>query len=145
MNRLLVACLCALLLGCSSYPRDVDSTAERVTGGTLRVGMIEGAPAAAGRERQLIAALARELHSRPVLEAGSAEPLLLRLEEGELDLVVGTFAAATPWSTRVTFSKPLLPAPDAKHESKAAVRLGEHRWSMVVDRAVARLNAQAGR
>jgi DNA-binding transcriptional LysR family regulator len=144
MTRLVILSLVlAALVGCADYPKDVEGTSERLSGGTLHVGIVADGGAAADRPEQLIAALAQELSSRPEVETGNAEPMLLRLEKGELDLVVGSFAADTPWSTRVTFSKPLLPQTDPDHESKAAVRLGEHRWSMIVDGAVSRLNKQA--
>lgn len=59
---------------------------------------------------------------------GSAELLLPKLEEGGLDIVVGRFAAETPWQKRVT----LLPDPGRKKNdrealpSAAAVQNGEN-------------------
>ena len=73
------------------------------------------------------------------MESGSAEVLLHRLEEGELDLVVGKFAKASPWKGRVALTQ--APKPEwepAKHEPvlRAAVRNGENRWLMFVSKTI---------
>lgn len=123
--------------GCGELPRDTAGTSERVRGGVVRVGQVagDGDPRLAG----LLTALARRMEVRPRVYRSQAEPLLMRLETGELDLVVSAFDRSTPWSKRVTFSKPLVAAegPHGTEEVKAAVRNGEHRWSMEVDRVAA--------
>ena len=76
--------------------------------------------------------LSRATGARPALEAGAAEPLLTRLEEGGLDLVVGEFAEKSPWSTRVTFTDPI--AVEGPVMLAAAARNGENAWIGLVHR-----------
>lgn len=105
----------------------------------MRVGEVSGAEHP--RLEALLGRLAEQTGSQVSVTSGPAESLLMRLEAGELDLVVGEFDRKTPWSKRVTFSK-LVASVDGPHgteEVKAATRNGEHRWSMEVDRVVARL------
>ncbi len=67
---------------------------------------------------------------------GSAELLLPKLEKGGLDIVVGRFAAETPWQKRVT----LLPDSRRRKNDRealplaAAVRNGENGWIALVHR-----------
>lgn len=68
-----------------------------------------------------------------MIETDAAEPLLLRLEEGELDLVIGRVSADTPWSKRVS------PLPALSHENGGTIELtafarhGENRWIALLD------------
>lgn len=126
----------ALLLTACDLPRDTEGTTDHVRGGAIRIGWVAG-EADADALRPLIARLARDLHARPAIVRGGAEPLLARLEEGRLDLVLGTFDATPPWEGRVTYTRAL--RRDGTVEAKAAVRPGEHRWLMTVDRAIAAL------
>lgn len=125
-----------MLCACGDYPRDTEGTLERVRGGAMRVGLVAGAPEP--RAAALVRKLAERTGARPKVREDAAEPLLLDLEHGRLDLVVGRFDAKTPWDARVTFGKPveMSGAKDDRREVKAAVRNGEHAWSMEVDRAV---------
>jgi len=141
MTALRPALLAVLLLaGCDRYPVDTEGTLERVSGGTMRIGVLP-----AGHQepalRAFVARLAERVDAKPEISAGAAEPLLLKLESGDLDLVVGPFDRKTPWMRRVTFSKPIAHTvrADATEEIKAATRNGEHAWAMEVDRTVARL------
>ena len=70
----------------------------------------------------------------PVVETGSTEALLLRLEKGTLDLVIGEFDFSSPWSHRVTFV-PTLAKPAGSEESivtGVAARNGENGWIRLV-------------
>lgn len=140
-----VALVVALLglAACSDYPRDTDGTLDDVRGGEIRVGWSQDA-----RSDPQLAALARRLAdglgARMQVQGGTAEPLLLRLEAGELDLVLGHFAPKSPWMKRVTFSRPLATHEVANSivETVAATRNGEHAFSMEVDRAVIALKGE---
>lgn len=136
--RLTASFLILSAAGCGELPRDTAGTSERVRAGTMRVGEVGGAEHS--RLEALLARLAEQTGPQVSIASGAAEPLLMRLEAGELDLIVGEFDQKTPWSKRVTFSKPLA-STKGRHgteEVKAATRNGEHRWAMEVDRAVAR-------
>lgn len=104
-----------------SVPADPDDTLERVRGGTLRVGVsphppwtevgADGRPA--GREVELVTAFANQLQAEPEWVIGGEEQLVTRLEHGQLDLVIGGITADTPWSDKVSVTRPYLEATDA--------------------------------
>lgn len=140
MNRLLVTmALAALAPGCSDLPMDPEGTLERIARERLlRVGVVASGPAATAADRQqaLIARIAAATGSRPSLLTGSAEPLLMRLEQGELDLVVGEFHATSPWMLHVHILPPIAASSAGEEETivAAAARNGENRWIMLLDR-----------
>ena len=124
-----------MLSGCADLPWDPEGTMERIQESkVLRVGIISsgnGAPDVP--QRLFLSSVASETGSRPQLVRGPAELLLPKLEEGELDIVVGHFAADTPWSKRVTF----MPTPgqrggDGEPTSAAVIRNGENGWITLV-------------
>ncbi len=75
--------------------------------------------------------------AKPSFQAGQLEPLLLALEAGELDLVIGgRFASDTPWQKRVNLGAPLNDTA-ISHQSMAgriAERNGENAWITLIDR-----------
>jgi polar amino acid transport system substrate-binding protein len=109
------AALMPLALAACRYPDDPDGTLDRVTGGTLRVGVLEAAPLAAwqgetpaGVEVDLAAGLAAELDARPAWFRRRDTALRRALEERELDLVLGGLLEDDPWSARLAFTRPWL-------------------------------------
>ena len=108
----------ALLLvagGCSAtIPTDPDGTLERVSGGTLRVGVspnppwtdLPGGPdaAPAGTEVELVEQFARSIDAEIVWVPGGEEDLVGQLEHSELDLLVGGLTARSPWSNKVALT-----------------------------------------
>lgn len=130
----LVASLVALVAGCGQLPRDPDGTLERVTGThRVNIGFVSRDGGRLPRERQFVGRLASSLGAVPVLSAGPAEELLARLEEGELDLVVGEFHSSSPWTRRVTFVPPLSGQGEGM-VLRAAARNGENAWIAVLHR-----------
>lgn len=140
--QLLAAAL--VLAACAPYPRDPGRTTERVEGGVLRVGAIHDPPfvqlregrAPAGREPQMVHALARSLDARVQWVAGGSDALLGELERSRLDLVIGGLAPRSPWRRRVGLTLPYAAA-DAHGRPRtrvAAVPPGENRWQMRVER-----------
>lgn len=121
------------LAACDDYPRDTEGTVRRYAAGALRAGVVAD-PEATAEERRIVRRLLAEVGRDRVVE-GAGEPLLLRLERGELDLVVGRFDKGTPWSARVHFSEPVRTRGEV--ELKMATRNGEHAWAMMVERAAA--------
>jgi hypothetical protein len=120
--------LLILLAACGPIPRDPDGTSEAIAArGYVRVGIATDTGTLAG-EPGRIADLLRALRTSSRIERGATEPLLTRLEEGELDLVLTPLAADTPWATRVTLGPSLL-ADDVAgktHELRPAMRMGEN-------------------
>lgn len=130
--------LALMLASCQAIPIDQSGTLERISEhGVLRVGMITGlAPSEKSRLQILVGRSAAAAGGRPVLTEGAAEPLLLMLEAGELDVVVGAFDSSSPWSSRVHLLPPLSIERHGKSdiEATAAVRNGENGWIMLLER-----------
>ncbi len=129
------------ILGCSEIPRDPEGTLERVrTEGTFKVGLIASAqpPVGADRSRLLVERVGRQVEAEPQFEKGASEPLLAKLEEGELDMVIGELAPASPWAKAVTLLTPLgeQVSRDGHVHLVVALRNGENAWIGLVDREV---------
>ncbi len=127
------------LSGCEDFPKDIAGTMDDITAtGVLQAGIVTDGSAEAD-ERSLAERIAQAAGAEAEMETGSAEVLLHKLEEGELDLVVGKFAKASPWKGRVALTK--APRPEwepAKHEPvlRAAIRNGENRWLIFVSKTI---------
>ena len=127
------------LASCSDYPRDPESTLDRIRGErSFRVGLV--APLGAERREpivdSLVARVAQASAASPRLEVGDMESLFDRLEQGELDMVVGRFEAKSPWTRYVSFGPPLRVEKQGKTEFHltAAMRNGENAWIALVER-----------
>lgn len=115
LSGLAVLVTCTLA-ACDAIPADPRGTTERVTGGTLRVGVIEAPPfvdTAAGAEpggveSELVRRLAEELGARVEWHAGSADEVLEGLLALELDLAIGALVQSSPWATHVAMTRPWL-------------------------------------
>ncbi len=103
------------LSGCgTSFPADPDGTLDRVSGGTLRVGVspnqdwtVSGAGGdPTGIEVDLVERFADTIDADIAWVEGGEERLMTDLEEGELDLVIGGLTDQTPWSEKAAITKP---------------------------------------
>jgi hypothetical protein len=137
MKWTLILCA-ALLAGCGGMPKDPERTLERVQASrTFSVGLIAaGGPAVADRRHAFVRRVAEATGARPAIEEGAAEPLLARLERGELDLVVGAFAPKSPWARQVTLLPPLgeQAGRGGPVVIAAAARNGENGWIALLHR-----------
>lgn len=134
--------LLLLLAGCSDIPRDPDRTLERVTREhRFYVGLVA---ANDGSDWQrVLARISKITGARPIIRPGSLEPLLLELEEGKLDLVVGArLDAKSPWMKRLTIGPPLGEKADSPTAERLVTRNGENAWIMLVHGAI---KAESGR
>ena len=110
-SRLLLFCLA---LSSCGIPRDPEDTLGRVqAGGRLLVGATEAPPdlvrdgdGAAGPEADLVLAFARRLDATVEWRWGSADEHLRALEEFRLHVVAAGLEEASPWSSRVGFTRP---------------------------------------
>jgi len=134
----------ALLAGCSGgFPADPDGTLESVTGGVLRVGVSsnppwtetgEGTPA--GLEPELVEGFAESVDAEVEWTSGGEEDLVGRLERSELDLVVGGFTEASPWSAQAALTYPYttVPGPDGAPEAHVmAAPMGENAFLVALE------------
>ncbi len=103
------------LVGCGlSIPADPDGTLDRVTGGTLRVGVAESAPwtetdgagAPEGTEVDLVEEFAENLGADIEWTEGGEADLAYALERRQLDLVIGGFTDTTPWTSKAAMTQP---------------------------------------
>jgi hypothetical protein len=124
---------------CGDFPRDQSGTLERLRQEkVVRVGLVASAAPSphASLLRALVDRSAAAAGARTLVLEEAAEPLLLMLEAGELDLVVGEFDRSSPWYHRVHLLPPL--ARDQRGESQveatAAARNGENGWIMLLER-----------
>ena len=130
---------CLALAACGPYPRDVSGTLDRIEQtDQFRVGFAE----LSREDEQMASAFVERLEQATEAEAeidtGSLERQLARLEEGELDIVVGEFAAETPWATPVTILEPLSTRRVGTRtlDLSPAARNGENRWIALLEREI---------
>lgn len=119
--------LLLLQLAACDLPRDAEGTSERLARGPVRIGRVDDGNS---YNQEPASHLERALKAHAVVRYGAAEPLLEKLEAGEVDVVMGLFAARSPWEKRVTFAE------QDFYGFRVATRNGEHRWAMTVDRAI---------
>jgi len=113
---LLLAGSCAFLLaGCSgALPRDSQGTLRRATGGTLHVGASENAPwtefdsagSVSGTEADLIEGYAASIGASIQWETAAMSDLAKMMKNNELDLIIGGLTADTPWSDKISPTRP---------------------------------------
>src|SRR5690606_22519180 len=93
------------LTGCATtFPADPEGTLDRVSGGTLRVGISPNGDwsemtddgEASGIEVDLGEDFARSIDADIAWVEGSEEHIMTQLEEGALDLVIGGFTDQSP-------------------------------------------------
>jgi len=139
-----------MLAACQNYPRDTAGTLERVRAGhILRVGLVAGE--AEARDREKIAAylerVRRATGAKLVVTRGAAESLLLRLDQGALDLVIGDMSENTPWIADVMVIEPISETMLGKDRILLSpiARNGENRWIMLLERAVRDGAGEGGR
>ena len=139
MRRLPIIAVFLLAVGCGSIPRDQEQTLDRIRAfGEVRVGMVAAGqpPVHIQRLRMLVERSAAAAGGRPTISQDAAEPLLLQLEAGELDVVVGEFDTLSPWYHRVHLLPPMVVHDHAEGrvETTAAARNGENAWIMLLER-----------
>jgi polar amino acid transport system substrate-binding protein len=138
--------LCVCLAACDGlprhYPEDPQGTLERVHGGTMRVGVAHDPPFVLlagepqGPEADLIRAYARSVDARIAWNRSGHDVLMRELEGHRLDAVIGGHAKDSPWSKRVSTSRPFR-VPDAEGrevERVLALPPGENAWQMRFER-----------
>ena len=125
------------LTACTDIPRDPNGTTERILNAqSFRAGIVSGS--ASDPTNTIVKRIESQTRAKAILKRGEATLLLKQLEDGQIDLVVGSFAENSPLKTSVTFSAPLgnrMVTAEAP-VIRAATPLGENRWSILVEKAV---------
>jgi polar amino acid transport system substrate-binding protein len=102
-----------LPLTACQWPRDADETLDRVTGGTLRVGLVEAEPWVVlddddepdGVEVRLVEELAGRLDTEVEWVQGSESALMAALHVRAVDLVVGGLDSSAPWQDQAALTR----------------------------------------
>lgn len=119
--------------GCDYFPRDPDHSLDDIRSrGILRIGAQQDLPPEATR---LIDRIEQATGAKAQLSEDALEPLLQKLDKGEMDLVIAPFTKETPWAASSTLSPPIRIEGDEKNriEWRAAMRSGENRWIFLVE------------
>ncbi len=107
MRKIAILLSLLFLTAACNIPRDPEGTLDRVTDGTLRVGITEADPwviieeEPTGVEVTLVEGFAETLSAEIEWVAGPEAELVGALERRELDLVIGGFASNTLWGQKV--------------------------------------------
>jgi polar amino acid transport system substrate-binding protein len=112
----LAAALALAAAGVScGLPRDPEGTLDRVSGGTMRVGITDSDPwalyeegEAEGVEVRILEGFADEVDADIEWVPGAEADLMSALEQRELDVVVGGLTSTNPWSAKVALTHPYL-------------------------------------
>ncbi len=124
------------LAACRPYPRDTAGTLDRIERShAIRVGLIAGTPGI-DRAKPFLTGLERATGAKAHPVGGSAEPLIAALNADQLDLVIGEFAADSPWIADVAVIEPLKMRRVGKSDLglSAIARNGENRWIMLLEK-----------
>lgn len=136
--------LAASLSGCaSSFPADPDGTLDRVSGGTLRVGIspngewtdVTDGGEASGIEVALVEEFAESIKAEVAWVEGGEEQLFTQLDEGVLDMVIGGFTDKTPWVTKAAITKPFTEVTTSKglENHVMATAMGENAFLLELE------------
>lgn len=135
-----------MLGGCAAgIPRDPDGTLERVTDGTLRVGVSHNPPwtdthtgrSPAGTEVRLVEQFAERLDADVDWTESTEATLVDALHRGELDLVIAGFADDTPWSEKAAVTRPYTESVDDQGRRRSHVMvapMGENAFLVELER-----------
>ena len=136
----LLVLVCAALpvtVSCGSLPADPEGTLERVSGGTLRVGVSNAPPFTdvagdgepSGSEADLVREFAASLKAGVEFTESGEEHLMQQLEEGDLDLVIGGLSDSSPWTDKAALTRPYAEVTDGYGKQRKLVMaapLGEN-------------------
>lgn len=96
----------------SGYPADPEGTLDRISGGTLRAGVVHhlphvdaSGPGPTGPEPDLIRSFAAAHDARVEWTVSGEEALMTALEKGDVDLVAGGLTSDSPWTSQAGLTR----------------------------------------
>lgn len=135
------------LAACGPYPRDVEGTLDEIERShRIRVGLTELVPADRVVVDGFVARIERATGAEAAIDQGPVESQLARLENDELDLVIGPFAQDSPWTSDMAILEPL----SRRRMGGRVIGVspvaanGENRWIGLLEREI-REHAAGGR
>ena len=149
--RLTLALACAVLLpACGSIPADPGGTYDRATDGTLVVGVSEHSPwtsvddstgEVSGPEADLVRGFAESMHADVEWKVGAESELAGKMEDGEVDVMIGGLTSTSPWAKDVALTRPYTTVETpggGKQKMVMAVPMGENKLMVALERYLAR-------
>ena len=136
--------------GCGTrFPADTDGSLDRITGGSLRVGVSENPPwtrvdddgGVTGREVDLLTGFAQGVDATVEWTPGAESELISALVRGDLDVVVGGLTSDSPWQQEVALTRPYAQevTPDGDTEEMVMTTpLGENALLVALETYLAR-------
>jgi hypothetical protein len=126
----------------------VDGSLERITSGTLRVGLSVNPPWTEvdpsgepnGSEVDLVDGFARHVEASVDFEVHGESRLVELMDLGELDLLIGGLTEDSPWIDTMALTRPYanVPAPDGGIQKMViGVRAGENALLVALERYLA--------
>lgn len=99
---------------CGPIPKDTDGSLDRISGGTLRVGISENPPwtrvaddgGVTGREVDLVSGFANEYDAQVEWTPGAESELIMTMKRGDLDVVIGGLTSSSPWTEQAALTRP---------------------------------------
>lgn len=139
MTQRVILLALTLLTACDSIPQDASGTVKRIQSDhVMHAGLVSGTrnPETA---QLMLTKLAAQWNARVEWHTAPASIMLDKLEKGELDVVVGEFAQASPLKTDVSFSQAVA-QPEPQDNKLPVLRIarahGENRLISVTDKMV---------
>ncbi|GAB3624275.1 transporter substrate-binding domain-containing protein [Mariniluteicoccus endophyticus] len=139
MNRIVSATVAMVVVAslgaCSTIPSDPDNTLDRIrTEKVLRLGVSPNppwtTPEGGGSEVDLVRRFAEKQGARVEVVVAGEEPLVTKLEEQQIDVMVGGITDDNPWTkSKVAKTRSYTKAKDEQGKKKKhimAVPLGEN-------------------
>lgn len=145
MKRAIILAI-LLLAACDMLPRDPAGTSKRIAEKrTFTVALADPTVHEAPQVLTLVHEVERRTNAKAQWLPGAGEALFQQLDDGTLDLVIGRFTTESPWAMDVAFGPPLSTTgtKEAPLQLKAAMRNGENRWIMTVERASRAISQEA--
>jgi len=136
-NQLAALGLVILLTACGDIPTDPDGTLKQILNSqSFDVGIVSGSNP---KETAIIIdRLERITGATARLRRDETSRLTDQLENGEIDLILGSFPKNSPLQKTVTFSAAIgnRKVPSDQPATRAGMPHGENRWIMLVEKAV---------
>ena len=112
----------------------------------MRVGFAELAAEDRLEAQEFVARLEAATGAQAEIEVAPMETQISRLEDGELDLVIGEFREDSPWMRHVAVLEPVSrrSVGERIHGLSPATANGENRWIALVEREIRDSNGRGG-
>src|SRR5690606_7325944 len=130
-----------LFTGCGDFPADPESSFNRAKNDTLRVGIMENPPftvkeaeAYKGIEADMVKAFAKHINAELKWTEQTEEQLFKKLENFELDMVIGGITDKTTRKKQASLTRPYKEA--GKEKFVMAVAPGENRFALELEKFI---------